>query len=78
MSDGEDHREFILSALRGASLRCKLYDTEISSIGIALKARMITVEHALTWIKDAGVADLVCRFPEEISELEKSTVDNVG
>ena len=76
MSD-EDHREFILSALRVASLRCKLYDTEISSIGIALKGHMITVEQALTWIKDAGVAELVSRLPDEIAELDKSAVDRV-
>ena len=63
MSD-QDHKDFLLSALRVASLKCKLYDAEINSIGVALKADMITVGAALTWIKDAGAADLVCRIPE--------------
>ena len=70
MSD-EDHREFLLSALRGAGLRCKLYENEINSIGISLKAGLVTVPQALVWIKDAGIAELVCRIPEEITELAR-------
>lgn len=66
--DSEEHREFMLSALRGAALRCKLYENEINSIGVALKGGMISIADALAWIKDAGVQELVCRIPKEITE----------
>ena len=68
----EDHREFMLSALRGATLRCKVFETEINSIGVALKANMITVGEALMWIREAGVQELVCRIPEEIKAGDKN------
>lgn len=66
----KDHRDFLLSALRVAGLKCKLYESEINSIGIALKAGMISVDDALIWITDAGVQELVCRIPEEIARQE--------
>jgi hypothetical protein len=60
------HREFLLSALRAASLRAKLFDAEVNSIGIALKENMITPEQAMTWIKDIGALDSIGRIPDEI------------
>ena len=59
-----DHREFLLSALRAASLRAKLFDADIVTIGIALKACMISPTEAVAWLKELG-AD-IGKIPDEI------------
>ena len=61
----DSHREFLLSALRVASLRAKLFDNEMTTIGIALRDYMITPAQALKWIRDAG-AD-IGMVPDEIA-----------
>jgi hypothetical protein len=58
------HREFLLSALRIASARAKLFDYEITSIGIALRDDMISNEQAVKWMKDIGAIEVI---PDEIS-----------
>jgi hypothetical protein len=65
MSD-DPHREFMLSALRAASLRAKLFDADMTSIGIALRDCMITPAEAVKWINDIGAADAVGMIPEVI------------
>lgn len=65
MSD-ENHREFLLAALRAASLRAKLFDADVSTIGIALKANMVTPEEAVKWIKDIGALESIGMIPDEI------------
>jgi hypothetical protein len=62
----DPHREFLLSALRAASLRAKLFDNELTSIGIALRENMVTSVQAVKWIMDIGAADAVGRIPDEI------------
>lgn len=74
MSD-EDHREFLLSALRAASLRARMYEIEIQSVGIALKGNMVTVTEALKWIKDIGAWELVGMIPDEIIKAEDSPIN---
>ncbi len=74
MSD-EDHREFLLSALRAASLRARMYEIEIQSVGIALKGNMVTVTEALRWIKDIGAWELVGMIPDEIIKAEDSPMN---
>ena len=69
-SDDDGHKDFLLSALRAASLRARMYEIEINSIGIALKGDMVTVTEALRWIKDIGAWELVGKIPEEIKEDE--------
>ena len=66
----EDHRDFLLSALRAASLRAKMFEVEINSIGIALKSGMVTVPQALKWIKDIGALELVGLIPNALAEQE--------
>lgn len=66
----EDHRDFLLSALRAASLRAKMFEVEINGIGIALKSGMVTVPDALKWIKDIGALELVGLIPNALAELE--------
>ncbi len=70
MSD-ESHREFLLSALRVASLRAKLFDNEMTTIGIALKDYMITPARAVKMMLDAG-AD-IGMVPDEIANGEDGT-----
>jgi len=65
MSD-DTHKEFLLSALRAASLRAKLFDAEINSIGIALRENMVTPEQAVKWIKDIGALESIGTIPDEI------------
>ena len=74
MSD-EDHREFLLSALRAASLRARMYEIEIQSVGIALKGNMVSVTEALKWIKDIGAWELVGMIPDEIIKAEDSPMN---
>jgi hypothetical protein len=77
MSD-EAHRDFLLSALRGASLRAKMWETEINTIGIALKADMITVAQAMKWIRDVGALELIGEIPAIVTEAERSIGALVG
>jgi hypothetical protein len=78
MSDDASHKDFLLSALRGASLRCKLYEAEITSIGVALKSDAITVTAAMDWLYEAGIHQLICPVPDKVmrdticSEIGKS------
>lgn len=62
----ESHREFLLSALRAASLRAKLFDVELTSIGIALRENMVTPEQAVKWIRDIGALESIGMIPDEI------------
>lgn len=71
----QEHKDFVLSILRSASLRARMYEIEINSIGIALKGDMVTVTEALRWIKDIGAWELVGKIPEEIVQNVKITVD---
>ena len=61
-----DHREFLLSALRGASMRAKLFDIDVTTIGIALRTGMISPEQAVKWIRDIGAEQAVGMIPDEI------------
>jgi hypothetical protein len=51
--------ELMLSAIRSAVLRCDLDKTELNTVGIALKADMITLDDAVAWLADAGLIDQV-------------------
>ncbi len=70
MSD-ESHREFLLSALRAASLRAKMWDVELTTIGIALKSGMVGPDEAVKWLKDVGALDLVGHIPPAMMEESK-------
>lgn len=67
MSD--DRREFLLSALRGASLRAKLYAVDIDTIGVALKAGMVTPVEAIAWAKEVGIIEWLGRIPDDPEEI---------
>ncbi len=61
--DSAERREFVLSALRAGSLRAKLIETEINSIGVALKGGLIDCYTAMQWVTDVGALDLVRIVP---------------
>jgi hypothetical protein len=62
----ETHRDFMLSALRAAACRARMNAADLDSIGIALKARMVTADQAVKWLKDIGALDFVGMIPEAI------------
>jgi hypothetical protein len=53
----EASKEFMLGALRVASLRAEMWKSELNRIGVALKADMITPELAVMWLKEMGGLD---------------------
>jgi hypothetical protein len=59
--------EYLLNAIRCGSLRAKLLEIEINSIGIALKNNAIDDEVALEWLKDIGALGLCTYVPEKIA-----------
>jgi hypothetical protein len=71
MIDYDDHREFLLAALRAASLRAKLMDAELNTIGVSLKAGMISPEMAMQWIRDEGLMSLVSVMSEKTQITEQ-------
>lgn len=75
--DDDVHREFLLSALRAASLRAKMMSADIDTIGVALKADLIGVDTALIWIRDAQLMWLVGAIPEEIGRVAPSRDDEL-
>ena len=46
--------EFVLAALRRTSLRVKLIDNEITTIGAALKGGLISPDVALEWAEEVA------------------------
>ncbi len=50
-------KEFMLGALRVASLRAEMWKSELNRIGVALKADMITPELAVIWLKEMNGLD---------------------
>jgi hypothetical protein len=57
VTDDDSFRQFMLSSLRGASLRARLLANEIDTLGVALKSKMISAEDAVR-----ALDDLDCLF----------------
>jgi hypothetical protein len=47
--------EFLLSALRVATLRARLAATEFDSIGVALKRGLVSYDEAVAWLHDVDL-----------------------
>jgi hypothetical protein len=56
-------KEFLLAALRTASLRAKLTSNEMDSIGVALKRGVVSTEEAVAWLHDEKLFDHVIYRP---------------
>jgi hypothetical protein len=68
------HRDFMLSALRTASLRAKMMEVEITTVGIALKGNLISVGESVQWLRDIGALEFVGIIPDVVTkETEKSS-----
>ena len=75
MDEEEQHKTFLLSALRGASARAKLMDADITTIGVALKAGMIGADTAVQWIRDAGLLWMVGALPEGVGKIASANTE---
>jgi len=72
MTDDEDqHREFLLAALRAATLRAKLMEANLNEIGIALKANLIGPDMAVKWLHDENLMFLLGIMPDAIGQVAK-------
>jgi hypothetical protein len=54
-----DHFDYLLAELRCAALRARLMVSDIEAISIALKAGLISPEHALEYLDDCDLLRLV-------------------
>lgn len=63
-----DRTEYLLAALRVASMRAKLYEIEINSIGVALRGGFIGPDDALAWVRDIGADGLMVTEPDKLSQ----------
>jgi hypothetical protein len=75
MTQAEElHRDFLLAALRAASLRCKTWDADLTTIGVALKGDLIGNDTAVRWIRDAGLLNMVGAIPEEVGRVARQNL----
>jgi hypothetical protein len=51
--------EFILAKMRCAVLRSRLFQTEIESIGVALRGGLIDSDCALSWLNDINALEII-------------------
>jgi hypothetical protein len=65
----EQHREWLLAALRAATLRAKAMAADLDTIGIALRGNLIGPETAVKWINDSGLMFLVGALPEAVGRI---------
>lgn len=54
-----DTKALLLSALRSSVLRAELDSNELKTIGLALKADLITPAYAVVWLSDHGLISQV-------------------
>ena len=69
------HREFLLSAMRAASLRLKAWDADLTTIGIALKGDMVTAETALEWLQREGMLWVLGPLPQSMGKTFLPTIE---
>jgi hypothetical protein len=60
-----DRRSYLLAELRCAALRAKLWEADITAVGIALKGNLISPEEALEILHDCDALHLVGTPPED-------------
>jgi len=52
-------REYLMQVIRAATARSKLISNQLDTIGVALRQKAVSVEDALQWAVDEGIADLL-------------------
>lgn len=65
----DSHKDFMLSALRAASLRAKMIEMDLNTVGVALKFDMVTPLEAVQWLSQIGALDFVGKIPEKIKSI---------
>ena len=73
MDEEAQHREFLLTALRAATMRAKLMQADLETIGVALKGNLIGCDTAVAWIRDAGLLFMVGAIPDPIGKIANTT-----
>ena len=61
----DDRHAYLILELRRASLLCRLWQTDIDSVGVALKAGLITSEQAIKLLDPDALAFLGLRLLDE-------------
>jgi hypothetical protein len=67
----EDHKAFVLTALRAASLRARMMSADLETIGVALKSDLISTDTAVAWIRDSGLLGIVGAIPDQVGKIAK-------
>jgi hypothetical protein len=78
MSEEEQHKEFLLAALRAASARARAIPLDIDTIGIALKGDLIGADTAVAWIREANLMWLVGPIPERVGRVASQNGPEIG
>jgi hypothetical protein len=78
MTDEDTHRDFLLAALRAASVRARLMEADLNTIGVALKGDLISNETAVRWIMEAGLLGMVGAIPEEVGRCAGSIAEQTN
>ena len=73
----ETHKDFMLSALRAASLRAKMIEMDLNTVGVALKADMVTPLESVDWLRQIGALDFVGKIPAAIEEIAADTTSRI-
>ena len=71
MSEEEQHKEFLLAALRAASARAKMMDLDITTIGVALKGDLIGCDTAVQWIRDSNLLWMIGAIPDPVGKVAR-------
>jgi hypothetical protein len=69
MEEEHQHVEFLLAALRAASLRAKAIDADLTTIGVALKGGLIGADTAVAWIREANLLWMVGAIPQNVGRV---------
>ena len=72
VTEEEKHRKFLLQALRAAAIQAKLWEAELTSIGVALGDDLIGTDSAVQWLRDRNLLWLVQALPEEVGRIAKA------
>jgi hypothetical protein len=73
VNDDDAHREYLLAALRAASLRVKLMDADLTTVGVALKGDLIHPDMAMKWLKDLDLLFLLpTTVPLPVGQIERT------
>ena len=77
MDEEQQHDDFLLTVLRAASIRARLMEADLNSIGVALKGGLIGADTAVQWIRDANLLWMVGAIPEAVGRVAKANAVEV-